>query len=105
MFRNNYPVTVSSDDPAFWNALPLTHDMLAAFLFLMSEQQGVRALKAVIENSFKYSCLSEQEKTMAMKGWQIEWEILSKKLLEKYGRTKFKLKNLYHNVYMLGIIY
>lgn len=41
MFRNNYPVTVSSDDPAFWNAIPLSHDMLAAFLFLMSEQQGV----------------------------------------------------------------
>lgn len=73
LMRNNYPVVVASDDPAFWGALPLTHDMLATFLLILSDNQGIKAIKA-IKNSILKSSFNEHEKELAIEKWKEEWE-------------------------------
>lgn len=82
LLRNNFPVVVASDDPAFWGALPLTHDMLATFLLIMSENQGIKAIKALIKNSIWKSSFNEHEKELAIEKWKEEWEKFIRKFIK-----------------------
>lgn len=44
-FSDNYPVVVSSDDPSFWEATPLSHDFYYAFLGIASARQDLNMEK------------------------------------------------------------
>ncbi|XP_055535540.1 adenosine deaminase 2-like [Wyeomyia smithii] len=72
-FSDNYPVVVSSDDPAFWCASPLSHDFYVAFLALASARQDLRLLKKLALNSIEYSAMSKAEKVEAKHKWNISW--------------------------------
>ncbi|XP_055629266.1 adenosine deaminase AGSA-like [Toxorhynchites rutilus septentrionalis] len=72
-FSDSYPVVVSSDDPAFWCASPLTHDFYIAFLGLSSARQDLRLLKKLALNSIEYSAMSRAEKVEAKHKWNIAW--------------------------------
>ncbi|XP_058461402.1 adenosine deaminase AGSA-like [Malaya genurostris] len=72
-FSDNYPVVVSSDDPAFWCASPLSHDFYIAFLGLASARQDLRLLKKLALNSLEYSAMMKSEKTEAKHKWNILW--------------------------------
>lgn len=72
-FSDNYPVVVSSDDPAFWCASPLSHDFYVAFLGLASARQDLRLLKKLALNSFEYSGMSKAEKVEAKHKWNVAW--------------------------------
>ena len=45
------PVVISSDDPACWDAAPLTHDFYVSFMTLMGEKSGLKVLKQLAINS------------------------------------------------------
>lgn len=72
-FSDSYPVVVSSDDPAFWCASPLSHDFYLAFTGLASARQDLRLLKKLALNSLEYSAMSKAEKVEAKHKWTIAW--------------------------------
>ncbi|XP_065089577.1 adenosine deaminase 2-like [Ochlerotatus camptorhynchus] len=72
-FSDNYPVVVSSDDPAFWCASPLSHDFYVAFLGLASARQDLRLLKKLALNSIEYSGMTKAEKVEAKLKWNVAW--------------------------------
>ncbi|KAL8599790.1 hypothetical protein ACOMHN_052303 [Nucella lapillus] len=53
MLATDLPVVISSDDPAVWDALPLTHDFYMTFMNLMGEDTGLATLKQLALNSLK----------------------------------------------------
>lgn len=73
LFADNYPVVVSSDDPAFWETTPLSHDFYFAFLGIASAHSDLRLLKQLAINSIKYSGMNDREKKQAFVKWQIAW--------------------------------
>lgn len=73
-FADGYPVVISSDDPSFWKASPLSHDYYIAFLGIASQHADLRLLKKLALNSIQYSSLSVDEKFNALTKWQVKWE-------------------------------
>lgn len=73
-FSDNYPVVISSDDPSFWEAKPLSHDFFVAFLGIANSRQDLRFLKQLAINSIQYSGMGEEEKAIAMEKWQLSWD-------------------------------
>jgi hypothetical protein len=53
LIADNFPLVISSDDPANWGALPLTHDFYMTFMALTGEQTGLATLKQLALNSLK----------------------------------------------------
>lgn len=78
---------LSSDDPSFWGALPLTHDFYFAFLGIASAKQDLRTIKKLILNSFEFSSLSEQQKTAARALWLKKWDAFIEKCLRDQKST------------------
>ncbi|XP_036336590.1 adenosine deaminase 2-like [Rhagoletis pomonella] len=74
-FANNYTVVISSDDPSFWRATPLSHDFYIAFLGIASAHADMRLLKKLAINSLVYSALSEEQKKAALQKWQEKWNV------------------------------
>ena len=72
-FSDNYPVVISSDDPSFWKATPLSHDFYIAFLGIASAHADIRLLKKLATNSIEYSALNASQKVDAMNAWQLKW--------------------------------
>ncbi|TDG53073.1 hypothetical protein AWZ03_000616 [Drosophila navojoa] len=73
-FADGYPVIISSDDPSFWKATPLSHDYYIAFLGIASQHADLRLLKKLALNSIQYSSLSVDQKFDALNKWQTKWD-------------------------------
>ena len=74
-FSDNYPVVISSDDPSFWEAKPLSHDFFVAFLGIASSRQDLRLLKRLAMNSIQFSAMTDEEKAVAMQKWTSAWDL------------------------------
>lgn len=70
---NNFPMVISSDDPGYWGAAPLSDDFYVTFLGIASAHADLRLLKQLAINSIKYSCMSQNQKKVAFKKWRSEW--------------------------------
>ncbi|KAL5291182.1 CECR1.2 family protein [Megaselia abdita] len=70
---NNYPMVISSDDPGFWGATPLSHDFYITFLEIASAHSDLKLLKQLAMNSIQYSCMSPKEKDVAFQKWRSSW--------------------------------
>jgi adenosine deaminase CECR1 len=73
-FSDNYPVVISSDDPSFWEATPLSHDFYEAFLGIASAHHDLRVLKKLAQNSLVYSSMNETELVVAQLKWTEHWD-------------------------------
>lgn len=71
---NNISMVISSDDSAFWEATPLSHDFYMAFLGIASRHADLRVLKKFAMNSIQYSAMNDVEKEAAFAKWQIKWD-------------------------------
>lgn len=67
-------MVISSDDPSFWEAKPLSHDFYEGFLGIASSRSDLRTLKKLATNSITYSSLNDIEKTVAFAKWQTKWD-------------------------------
>lgn len=88
LFSDNYPVVVSSDDPSFWEATPLSHDFYMAFMGIASAHADLKFLKKLIMNSFKYSSLKDDEQKSAAQKWQKAWEKFCDVIIEAEATGK-----------------
>lgn len=70
---NNFPMVISSDDPGYWGAAPLSDDFYVTFLGIASAHADIRLLKQLAINSIKYSCMSPNQKSVAFKKWRSKW--------------------------------
>nr|XP_014096047.1 adenosine deaminase 2-like isoform X2 [Bactrocera oleae]XP_036222361.1 adenosine deaminase 2-like isoform X2 [Bactrocera oleae] len=82
LFSNNFTVVISSDDPSFWRATPLSHDFYIAFLGIASAHADMRLLKKLAINSLVYSALNEQQQEVALQKWQLQWDEFIEKIIE-----------------------
>ncbi|XP_055606540.1 adenosine deaminase AGSA-like [Uranotaenia lowii] len=73
-FSDNYPVVVSSDDPSFWGASPLSHDFYLAFLGIASAHHDLRLIKQLALNSIEFSAMEKAEKAIARVKFTHSWE-------------------------------
>uniref|UniRef100_A0A8D8B7V0 Adenosine deaminase n=1 Tax=Culex pipiens TaxID=7175 RepID=A0A8D8B7V0_CULPI len=87
-FSDDYPVVVSSDDPSFWRASPLSHDFFIAFLGIASSRQDLRMLKQLAQNSIEYSAMVEAERKLALKSWQHYWDKAMHALAEEIVQSR-----------------
>lgn len=87
LFSDNYPVVISSDDPSFWEAKPLSHDFFVAFLGIANSRQDMRFLKQLAINSIKYSAMPDAEKNEAMDKWQAAWDRFVDVTVAKLGNS------------------
>lgn len=83
-FAQNVPLVISSDDPSFWEATPLSHDYYMAFLGIASRHSDLRTLKKFATNSIRYSSLNETEKVDAFNKWQIKWDEFIEDLVHEH---------------------
>lgn len=74
LIANDIPIVISSDDPSFWRATPLTHDFYFAFLGIAPFNADLRFLKQLAINSITYSGLEKEEKAEAFDKWQRRWD-------------------------------
>nr|KAG5693872.1 hypothetical protein BaRGS_009928 [Batillaria attramentaria] len=51
LIADNFPLVISSDDPASWEAAPLTDDFYVTFMALTGEEAGLATLKQLAKNS------------------------------------------------------
>lgn len=86
MLAQNIPVVISSDDPSFWEATPLSHDFYMAFLGIASRHSDLRVLKKFAMNSIQYSGLNEREKTDAFAKWEIKWDKFIDDLVRSHAK-------------------
>ncbi|XP_054736279.1 adenosine deaminase 2-A-like [Anastrepha obliqua] len=82
LFASNYTVVISSDDPSFWRATPLSHDFYIAFLGIASAHADLRLLKKLAINSLAYSALSEQQIQLALQKWQVKWDAFIEHIID-----------------------
>jgi adenosine deaminase CECR1 len=73
LFSDNYNVVISSDDPSFWEATPLSHDFYQAFLGMASQRQDLRLLKKLALNSLNASAMNDADKVVAISKWTAKW--------------------------------
>uniref|UniRef100_A0A182K2P4 adenosine deaminase n=1 Tax=Anopheles christyi TaxID=43041 RepID=A0A182K2P4_9DIPT len=81
-FSDSFPVVVSSDDPSFWCASPLSHDFFVAFMGLASARADIRLLKQLALNSIEYSSMEGEEKTLATQKWTTAWDEFVEEMLK-----------------------
>ncbi|XP_062128528.1 adenosine deaminase 2 [Drosophila sulfurigaster albostrigata] len=74
LIANGVPIVISSDDPSFWWASPLTHDFYYAFLGIAPFHADLRFLKQMAMNSIRYNAMAEEEKEKAFEKWQKQWD-------------------------------
>ncbi|XP_016997964.2 adenosine deaminase 2 isoform X1 [Drosophila takahashii] len=78
----NVPMVISSGNPAFWRAAPLSHDFYMAFLGIAPMNADLKFLKRTAKNSIRYSSLSDEAKAEAMEKWKKEWDEWVEKIVD-----------------------
>ncbi|XP_050405019.1 adenosine deaminase AGSA isoform X1 [Patella vulgata] len=81
LISQNYPVVISSDDPAVWDAKPLSHDFYETFMALCGQNDDIRVLKQLALNSLQYSVMSPGDKERAIALWHQHWEVFLNEVL------------------------
>ncbi|XP_022108665.1 adenosine deaminase 2-like isoform X3 [Acanthaster planci] len=88
LISQGFPLVISSDDPATWNAGPLSYDFYEAFMGLAGQHANLATLKQLAQDSIRYSAMSVMEKKEAMLLWQKKWNSFLDTILAKIGSRK-----------------
>ncbi|XP_069683236.1 adenosine deaminase 2-like [Periplaneta americana] len=92
LMADNYPVVISSDDPSFWGAKALSHDMYEAFMGIAGLDADLRVLKQLALNSLKYSALDKNDKEDAISAWEEKWNRFIDEVLKDQNYNNVKNK-------------
>ncbi|XP_059164273.1 adenosine deaminase AGSA-like [Physella acuta] len=82
-----YPVVVSSDYPAAWEAAPLSHDFYVVFMATSGQKTSLPFLKQLAVNSIRYSSMTPFDKHVALNKWSQKWDEFVNKTLTLFNLT------------------
>ncbi|XP_067652548.1 adenosine deaminase AGSA-like [Haliotis asinina] len=85
LISQDFPVCISSDNPAPWEALPLSHDFYMAFMALAASDDDLRFLKQIALNSINFSRMTNKEKASALQLWETKWNVFIKRVLDSHN--------------------
>ncbi|GJE96443.1 adenosine deaminase-like protein [Phanerochaete sordida] len=71
VMNHGVPVTLCSDDPSVFGNMGLSYDFFQ--VLVASEINGLKTMGCLARDSFKYSCLPEDEKARATALWDKQW--------------------------------
>ncbi|KIP06038.1 hypothetical protein PHLGIDRAFT_128511 [Phlebiopsis gigantea 11061_1 CR5-6] len=71
VINHGVPVTLCSDDPAVFGNMGLSFDFFQ--VLIASEINGLHTMGCLARDSFKYTCLTEDEKAKAVASWDKQW--------------------------------
>uniref|UniRef100_A0A182N9L1 Adenosine deaminase n=1 Tax=Anopheles dirus TaxID=7168 RepID=A0A182N9L1_9DIPT len=77
----NIPITITSDDPGFWDATGVTFDFYYAFM-AFAPQVGLGFLKQLIWDSIRYSSLSDEERRNVTIIMETQWDAFVRELTD-----------------------
>ncbi|KAI0819073.1 Metallo-dependent hydrolase [Irpex lacteus] len=86
LINHGVPVSLCSDDPAVFGNMGLSFDFFQ--VLVASEVSGLITMKELARQSFKYSSLDEQEKTIALRKWDARWKTFLEWLGKEYPGLK-----------------
>ena len=84
LLAQDFPIVISSDDPAPWNAAPMSHDFYVAFMGLGGKGGDLAMLKQLALNSIEYSAMSDEEKAVMVSVWENKWQVFLDQVIDKY---------------------
>uniref|UniRef100_A0A182SNJ3 Adenosine deaminase n=1 Tax=Anopheles maculatus TaxID=74869 RepID=A0A182SNJ3_9DIPT len=70
----NIPITITSDDPGFWDAVGVTFDYYYAFMAI-APQAGLGFLKQLVWNSIRFSSLTDEERQNITSTMEKQWAL------------------------------
>ncbi|KAH8401907.1 hypothetical protein KR009_008658, partial [Drosophila setifemur] len=88
LIAENVPMVISSANPAFWRANPLSHDIYMAFLGIAPMNADLKFLKRTAKNSLRYSSLKDEAKAAGMEKWKKEWDEWIDAIVEEKNKDK-----------------
>uniref|UniRef100_A0A0B7AZ75 Adenosine deaminase domain-containing protein n=1 Tax=Arion vulgaris TaxID=1028688 RepID=A0A0B7AZ75_9EUPU len=83
LMADDFPIVVSSDDIAVWEALPLSHDIYMAFMDMSGQDADLTFLKQLAINSIKYSTMNKTEMDTATKSWETKWNSFIQEIVQE----------------------
>uniref|UniRef100_A0A182WK55 Adenosine deaminase n=1 Tax=Anopheles minimus TaxID=112268 RepID=A0A182WK55_9DIPT len=75
----NIPITITSDDPGFWDASGVTYDYYYAFMAI-APRAGIGFLKQLVWDSIRYSSLSDAERQNITKIMEKQWALFVREM-------------------------
>ncbi|KAF7280139.1 hypothetical protein GWI33_006394 [Rhynchophorus ferrugineus] len=74
LLSNGHPVVVCNDDPSVWLATGLSYDWYVVFMAMTWEDFGLEILKKLARDSIEYSAMGDNEKSTALREWNLQWD-------------------------------
>ncbi|KAK7098720.1 hypothetical protein V1264_002960 [Littorina saxatilis] len=84
LIAENFPLVISSDDPAVWGAAPLSHDFYVTFMTMIGEDAGLATLKQLAINSLRYSAMQPMEIQKAVTQWKMKWDSFIQQVIRDF---------------------
>ncbi|XP_030753525.1 adenosine deaminase 2-like [Sitophilus oryzae] len=81
LIANNYPLVITSDDPAIWNAQGLSFDWYMTFMAMTGSDVDLKFLKQLAMNSIIYSSMTPNFKQEVLKSWNDDWEFFLREVM------------------------
>ncbi|KIP06026.1 hypothetical protein PHLGIDRAFT_128501 [Phlebiopsis gigantea 11061_1 CR5-6] len=83
VINHGVPVTLCSDDPSAFGNMGLSYDFFQ--VLVASETNGLHTMGCLARDSFKYTCLTDEEKAQAMTSWDKQWSKFIQWVVEEEG--------------------
>jgi len=79
------PIVISSDDPALFTSIGLSHDFFLTYVVLGGNLSDLKLMKQLALNSIKYSGLNDSDKQKLQNLWQQKWNTFIVNTVKKYS--------------------
>lgn len=86
VMNHGVPVTLCSDDPSAFGNMGLSYDFFQ--VLVASELNGLKTMGCLARDSFKYACLTGEEKVQATALWDKRWRTFIDRLLGEARRRE-----------------
>ncbi|EKM55051.1 uncharacterized protein PHACADRAFT_255384 [Phanerochaete carnosa HHB-10118-sp] len=85
VMNHGVPVTLCSDDPSVFGNMGLSYDFFQ--VLVASELNSLKTMGCLARDSFKYCCLTDDEKDRATALWDKQWRKFNDWLVQEQHRT------------------
>ncbi|EKM82473.1 hypothetical protein AGABI1DRAFT_124938 [Agaricus bisporus var. burnettii JB137-S8] len=83
ILNNGVPVALSCDDPSVFGNFGVTYDFYQ--VLVASEINGLTTLGTLARDSIEFSMMPLEEKTEALRIWEVKWNVFLQQIVNLYG--------------------